>query len=729
MNESKRKEVLKWQRLLPSMLLALFAALYVELFREARIYYLNQAYAGILAGDYSQCNFGMMAGVFIGTAAVLLLLFSATKFWHFIDRHRYIIAFLLLVFCVLFQISGSSIGLWSNYLGNMPTSVSDLVANGTIWGIPRSVRSDEWALFTPYNISQYYNHYQQVSEIIRGTATDVTTTYGLASWSVATIFRPFLWGYLILGSARGLSFFWCGRIIFLFLASYEFGKLITNRNKCVSASFAILVTFSPMVQWWFSINGLVEMLIFGQYGAVIIYRFLGTTSRKVKLLCSIALIECAGGFIFTYYPAWEVPLAYIFGIVYVWLIISNASDGRRRSRIKEDLGFLLLFVTGLAILSVLVIANSADTFQQIMSTVYPGHRVSTGHDVSMDSLFGWIQDLFTPVDEKRVVTDGSNASEMALFISFFPLGTILAFFHMFREKKKDCLSIALLLLETLFLYYELCGVSTSFARATLLSYTTGSRLVQVMGYLELILLMRGITVLCVENREERHGRIAGIVGSVLYAVLCVAIMTNLNGSTAHLAYYILAGILTGLFILGMTNVSSISGRRLMLLTCMITVGLSGLCVNPVQIRTAPLTDTEISKNIQSIVSEDPDALWMVTDVGYPFNNLPVTAGARTCNSTNIYPNMELWSRLDRGEKDEEVYNRYVNVIVHLNENENDADYSLVQADVADLNVSLEDLRSAGVTYLLSLTDYSDTEFADELECIADDNGVKIYRIR
>jgi hypothetical protein len=75
------------------------------------------------------------------------------------------------------------------------------------------------------------------------------------------------------------------------------------------------------------------------------------------------------------------------------------------------------------------------------------------------------------------------------------------------------------------------------------------------------------------------------------------------------------------------------------------------------------------------------------------------------------------------------YNRYVNVIVHLNENENDADYSLVQADVADLNVSLENLRSAGVTYLLSLTDYSDTEFADELECIADDNGVKIYRIR
>jgi hypothetical protein len=106
--------------------------------------------------------------------------------------------------------------------------------------------------------------------------------------------------------------------------------------------------------------------------------------------------------------------------------------------------------------------------------------------------------------------------------------------------------------------------------------------------------------------------------------------------------------------------------------------------------------------------------------------LPVTAGARTCNCTNIYPNLELWSSLDRGEKDEEVYNRYVNVIVHLNENE--LDYSLEQADVADLNVSLDDLRSAGISYLLSPTDYSDTEFADELECIADDNGVKIYRI-
>lgn len=712
--------------LLPAMLLALFAALYVELFREARIYYLNLEYAGILAGNYAQCNFAMMAVVFIGTTAVLVFLFSAEKFWHFADQHRYVIAFFLFALCVVFKISGSSIGLWSNYLGNMPASPSDLAAHGTIWGIPRSVRSDEWALFTPYNISQYYNHYRQTSEVIRGTATDVTTTYGLASWSLVTIFRPFLWGYLILGSARGLSFFWCGRIIFLFLASYEFGKLITNHNKCVSVSFAILITFSPLVQWWFSINGLVEMLIFGQYGAVIINQFFDANSNRKKLMCSLALIECAGGFIFTYYPAWEVPLAYIFGLVYIWLIVSPGSKGQWRSRIRGDLGFILLFLAGLAALSVLVIWNSADTFQEIMSTVYPGHRVNTGHDVSVDSFLSWLQNLFTPVDENRVVTNGSNASEMALFISFFPLGTILAFSHLFSGKKKDVLTIALLFLEALFLCYGLCGVPTLFARVTLLSLTTGGRLVQVMGYMELILLMRGMTVLRFDRAESKTGRAAGIAGAVIYAAVCIAVMSNLNGGTAHLVYYLLVGTLTGLFILSAVNVQTLLGRRLMLLTCLVAIGIPGLCVNPVQVGTSPLTDTEISKDMKSIVSADPDALWMVTDAGYPFNNLPVTAGARTCNCTNIYPNLELWSSLDRGEKDEEVYNRYVNVIVHLNENE--LDYSLEQADVADLNVSLDDLRSAGISYLLSPTDYSDTEFADELECIADDNGVKIYRI-
>lgn len=44
-----------------------------------------------------------------------------------------------------------------------------------------------------------------------------TMVYGQPSYAVATLFRPFLWGYLLLGAERGLAFFWDARMLCMML--------------------------------------------------------------------------------------------------------------------------------------------------------------------------------------------------------------------------------------------------------------------------------------------------------------------------------------------------------------------------------------------------------------------------------------------------------------------------------------------------------------------------------
>lgn len=45
-------------------------------------------------------------------------------------------------------------------------------------------------------------------------------------------------------------------------------------NKRLAVIYGLLVTWSPIVQWWFAVNGLVEMLILGQLAIVIVERYL-----------------------------------------------------------------------------------------------------------------------------------------------------------------------------------------------------------------------------------------------------------------------------------------------------------------------------------------------------------------------------------------------------------------------------------------------------------------------
>ena len=74
-------------------------------------------------------------------------------FFDLVLSKRYYIAGILLIILTIFQISGSSIGIWAYYIPN------ELETSGELIGESQAIRTDEWATFTPFALSQKYNNY------------------------------------------------------------------------------------------------------------------------------------------------------------------------------------------------------------------------------------------------------------------------------------------------------------------------------------------------------------------------------------------------------------------------------------------------------------------------------------------------------------------------------------------------------------------------------------------
>ena len=107
------------------------------------------------------------------------LLFESDRMF----KYRYYIATTIFLLCVILGVNGSSIGLVTSYFG-----VTD---NDIFLGTSRTIRSDEWACFTPMTWSQYYgaHPFSYYSEIIRATSTDVFLEYGQPIRSFLSVFR------------------------------------------------------------------------------------------------------------------------------------------------------------------------------------------------------------------------------------------------------------------------------------------------------------------------------------------------------------------------------------------------------------------------------------------------------------------------------------------------------------------------------------------------------------
>ena len=629
-----------------------------------------------------------------------------------IYKYRFVLSFLLLIMLVSFKISGSSMGCWKLFLGDGESGIR--------LGEPRVWRSDEWGTLTPLCFRQQYNTlgaYNRYSQTLGSILTDNMLVYGQPSWDILTLFRPFYWGYLFFGSERGLSWFWYSRLIVLFLSWFELGMLITDGQKKLSVMLSVCVSFAPFLQWWFAINGLVEMLIYGACFVLGSNYLVSHTFNPRKIAVAVGMAVCAVGYVLTFYPTWMVPVAWGFVPLFLWVIIWKFD--RKVLRRVDVVPWLLIFVITVAGLTVLAV-TSWDVITAELNSVYPGNAPLSSGGTGLWWMMKYPISLVSRFSMNELIVENSS------IICFAPAGFILALWVIIKEKKKDPLLILLLGMNLFLAWYYCVGIPKWLAKMLLLSFVNSNRGPQVLGFLRLTLFVRAVALK--EKASKRWlAALAAVISSAVPMRLALGFTKYEPGGlryeyfdTAEKIVVVWAILAVVFYLLYRARKSKYTMAVLGVCTVVLA---SSIWINPVAKGVPEIMKSETMQQIRDLVKEDPQAIWLVVDMAYPATNIPAMAGADCLNTTQTYPQKTRWEMLDPEGEYEDIYNRYCHIRASLGSK---TMLELVSTDYVEVTLSPEDLKKLNIRYIVSTNDF-DEKIAAGTTNIFTDSGIEFQK--
>lgn len=606
----------------------------------------------------------------IGLLLILRFFKAREETLDFLFRYRWGIGLAVIVGAVLLKLQGSSIGMMAYHLGEKEPP---------LFGVDRAIRGDEYVAFTEMALAQVRSGFPWFSDIWGYSPSDMFIVYGQPVRNIVSLYRPFSAGYLLLGAERGLAFYWSARFVFLFLVSFEFARLFTKDKRGLSVLYGIMVSLSPVVQWWYSINELVEIIIFGQAAILLVYQYIHTSRISYKILEMIGLVICAGGYVMSLYPPWMIPFFYVF----VAVCFAMLWEERRNIHLQVvDAAIwgcgILIFVLSVGY----ILLVSKDTILAQMNTLYPGKREYIGgpFDQFYYLFRGWTSWIWT-------LFEIENPCEEVCFLSFFPFGIILSILVMKEERRLDDWLLSCGLVNIFLILYMCFPLPHIIGKLTFLSMAS-PRIAGAIGFVNLVMLIRAFS-----HYKKDNSR---IMLSVLIGTIIATI--SLKNIRQFEVFYglrvgiVLVCVVVTVFILHYSV--SIFRKGFVAVVLVLSI-LGSLTVNPIHSGLDMIYDTAIVREIERLSQED-DKSWFVNGF-FAFENLPTIVGAKSINALATYPDVTLWQELGLMEK-EEIWNRYAhfNGCVDLK-----TDVVLLGPDQIEFHVTIENLSELGVGYILS----------------------------
>lgn len=639
--------------------------------------------------------------------------------YNFIYKYRYYIALIIFAIAVIFEYSGSSIGVYNDILQGESTQKYF----SPVLGKYRSIRSDEWVVNTPIFTSQaidtdskfaYYN------DNLRGINTDMFSIVAPAVLDILTIAKPFNIGYLLLGASRGLSVLWAGKWIALMLIAFEFYMLITDKKKFVSLCGMLLIVFSASTAWW----NMTDYYIWGMLALILVDKYLKSDKLKTKIICAIGIFISAVSYVFIMYPAWEVAYIFIYMAIFITLCIKN----RKIYKIyKKDILIIFLVILSIAGIGMRYLYMSKDALNATLNTDYPGSRFEIGGN-GKKVVFSYVYSFLFPYN------DLDNPCEFAGMTSFYPLPMILAIIYLIRNKdrkKHFAFFIPLLIVSLLFSIFTLFETNETFAKLTLLYMIPGRRLAIPLGFTQILMLIYLISITDKNTKimKDNTAKIIAIFSSII--IMSFAMQTAPNIFTGGLRAYCI-GLLLLIFLYLILTINNEKNKKILLVSLAGISIITGATVNPIQKGISVLTDKPLAKEVKSIVSNDKENnLWITDNTVFYMPNYLLASGAKVLNSTNIYPNFELFKTVlgEDAQKQEnrQIYNRYAHLTMEITNNENKVE--LIYQDSIKLKLTPEKVKELGIKYIVSTRDVEefDTQKVD-FEEIYSQQGVSIFRV-
>ena len=601
------------------------------------------------------------------------------KILDFCVKHRYKIAIIVFILLVICKIHFSSIGMWDTYIREG--------IDTTIFGESRAIRSDEWLVTTPFNLSQQYNGFKLINDNLNLGNNDMNIFHAPVL-DLSIIVRIFSWGYVLFGNEIGLAWAWVLKLIAMFIVYFELGRIIAKKDKVLSLMLAIWLTFSPAIMWW----SMLDTMAFAMAIVVLFNAYVSNKdmSLKKKLLIAFGMIVFLCQFVYALYPAWQVPLAYM---ILAFVIVDFIKY--RKNLNKKD--YLIMGITILITILILVyfLLTSWDGINALMSTKYPGGREETGGDYDFSRLTNYYTNFFTPYTD-----DYENPCDLAAYI--FPgismiIVLVTYIINIIKNKKvKETLKnknnwyiYALLIVLTVFLLWMGCKWPSILAKLTLLYMSPTKRTALILEF-GCVILTAILAKKLFDRKEKLINKKIALVISLLITVLTYFIAKNGQYGDTFTTFKFTI-LLSAIFAI---NYTFLSANKKAFAYVMIIISLFvGGYVNPISRGTSVITDTELAQTAVSIAKEDPEAIW----IGESQINAQylVANGLKVLNGINEYPNYDWIEILDPEHKYEEVWNRYAHIAIVLDD---ETSFDLLSTDIYFLHLTYDNLKQLNIKY-------------------------------
>lgn len=607
-----------------------------------------------------------------------------------IIKKRYIIAGVILVITVLLKINLSSIGMWSSY-------VNSSESNNVLLGEARGIRSDDWLVQSPMMLAQTqgedaYKIYNR--NIAQGTCNMLMVSAPVKD--IVSIGKPTMWGFILFGQEYGYSFYWMLKIIAIIMVSIEIVLKITKKDNLLSLVGGLVLALAPAMMWWFS-SAIADGYIFGVTTILLFGYYMNNLDMKIwkKILIAIGLFITLPSFAFVLYPAFQVPFAFLMAVFMLNDFIPNMKKLTKKDYLIMSITFL--GIIGLIVRYLLLCMNDMTT---MMSTVYPGNRISVGGDFSIDRFISYFVNIFYPYSKSV-----GNPCEPSSFIYSF-IGLIILIIYSvknIKEDKKDAnfkLTISLIVLYVIYLIWEFVGFGETLAKLTFMTLSPTPRSHVILGIVGILLTL--IMIKKVENKKI-FTKAQSILICLCIVFLSYVLIKNSSYAT-FLNFMKLEMVMVMMFAISYFLITG--NKKAWCYIMLIVAILAGGYVNPICIGLSPINDTEISKQIQSVKKQNENAIWV--------GNSNITGqylmanGVKCLNGVNTYPNFKWLEIVDPEGEYNEVYNRYAHIHIKFGD---ETRFDLLAPDAYQATLTYQNLIDLGIKFIYSSEKYSDDDMS------------------
>jgi len=286
--------------------------------------------------------------------------------------------------------------------------------DGLVFGQAKPIRSDEWAIWTPYFQIAVNNGFARI-DTLSPYAEDLRNVNALplADWGM--IFKPHLWAFLVLSPAAAFSLMYALILAACLIGWYRLA-LELRFDKVVATIFSLTIFAFPYVQlWWTTTGPLVAFLPW------LLLAFLRPMSFYLRVP---AIAWGTATFLLShFYVPFIASLMFGGGLV----VLALRSDTLRIARLVPSFA-------GAAIGVAFVLLYLWEPIKVMADTVYPGQRANLPGGLLPNSfVLGYLFPHFLATkwtalywNEQEIGTGGSYALLFSLvFLNFRHLRDVI----------------------------------------------------------------------------------------------------------------------------------------------------------------------------------------------------------------------------------------------------------------------------------------------------------------